>query len=67
MAKILIMMLIWCRTLGGGNTNSPKLLLLNFLPLTYHHMAATFDFTFFFTLAFLGAALDTGSFNAEYI
>ena len=34
--------------------------LLNFLPLTYHHshfLAATLDFTSFFTIAFLGAVL----------
>ena len=40
--------------------NSPELLLLNFLSLTYHRshfLAATFDFKSFFTLAFLGAAL----------
>ena len=39
--------------------NSPELLLLKFLPLTYHHshfLAATLDFTSFFTMAFLGAA-----------
>ena len=39
--------------------NSLELLLLKFLPLTYHHshfLAATFDFTFFFTIAFLRAA-----------
>ena len=44
--------------LGGGNTNSPELSLLKFLPLTYHHshfLAATFDFTSFFTLASLEA------------
>ena len=43
--------------LGGGNTNSPELPLLKFLPLTYHHshfLAATFDFTTFFTLVFMG-------------
>ena len=37
-----------------------KLSLLKFLPLTYHHshfLAATLDFTSFFTIAFLGAAL----------
>ena len=42
---------------GEGNTNSPELSLLKFLPLTYHHshfLAATFDFISFFTLAFLG-------------
>ena len=39
---------------------SPELLLLKFLQLTYHHslfLAATLDFTSFFTLAFLQAAL----------
>ena len=39
--------------------NSPELSLLKFLPLTYHHshfLAATLDFTSFFTMAFLGAA-----------
>ena len=43
----------------GGNTNSPELSLLKFLPLTYHHshfLVATFDFTSLFTLAFLEAA-----------
>jgi len=34
------------------NTNSPELLLLNFLPLPYHQV----DFTSFFTMALLGAA-----------
>ena len=37
--------------------NSPELSLLKFLPLTYHHshfLAATLDFTSFFTIAFLG-------------
>ena len=40
--------------------NSPELLLLKFLPLTYHHshfLAATLDFTSFFIIAFLRAAL----------
>ena len=40
--------------------NSPELSLLKFLPLTYHHshfLAATMDFTSFFTIAFLRAAL----------
>ena len=40
--------------------NSPELLLLKFLPLTYHHshfLAATLDFTSFFTITFLRAAL----------
>jgi len=42
-----------------GNTNSPELSLLKFLLLPYHHihiLAATLDFTSFFTMAFLGAA-----------
>jgi len=41
---------------GEGNTNSPELSLLKFLPLAYHHshfLAATLDFTSFFTMAFL--------------
>ena len=40
--------------------HSPELLLLKFLPLTYHRsyfLAATLDFTSFFTIAFLRAAL----------
>ena len=40
--------------------NPPEFLLLKFLPLTYHHshfLAATLDFTSFFTIAFLRAAL----------
>ena len=40
--------------------NSPESSLLKFLPLTYHHshfLAATLDFTSFFTIAFLRAAL----------
>jgi len=44
---------------GEGNTNLPKLSLLNFLPLAYHHsqfLAATFDFTSFFRNSLLGAA-----------
>jgi len=44
---------------GEGNTNSPELSLLKFLPLAYRHshfLAATLDFTSFFTTAFLGAA-----------
>jgi len=43
---------------GEGNTNSPELSSLKFLPLAYHHshfLAATLDFTSFFTTAFLGA------------
>jgi len=42
---------------GEGNTNSPELSLLKILPLAYHHshfLAATFDFTSFFTMAFFG-------------
>jgi len=38
--------------------NSPELSLLKFLPLAYHHnhfLAATLDFTSFFTTAFMGA------------
>jgi len=37
---------------GEGNTNSPELSLLKFLPLVYHQshfLAATLDFTTFFT------------------
>jgi len=44
---------------GEGNTNSPELSLLKFLALAYHHshfLAATLDFTSFFTTAFLEAA-----------
>ena len=40
--------------------NSPELSLLKFLSLTYHHthfLAATLDFTSFFTIAFLRASL----------
>jgi len=50
----------WCRfPVGGGNTNSPKLLLLKILPLSDHHShfwAATFDFTTFFMLPFFAWA-----------
>ena len=45
--------------LGQLAQNSPELSLLKFLPLTYHHshfLAATLDFTSFFTIAFLRAA-----------
>jgi len=45
--------------LGEGNTNSPDISLLKFLLLTYHHshfLATTLDFTYLFTMAFLGAA-----------
>ena len=51
MAKILITTI-----LGIGTQNSPKMLLLKFLPLSDHHnhfWAATFDFTTFFMLPFL--------------
>ena len=40
--------------------NSPELSLVKFLPLIYHHshfLAATLDFTSFFTIAFLRAAI----------
>ena len=46
--------------LGQLAQNSPELSLLKFLPLTYHHshfLAATLDFTSFFTIAFSRAAL----------
>jgi len=42
---------------GEGNTNSPELLLLKFLPLAHHHshfLATALDFTSFFTAAFFG-------------
>ena len=53
----------------GLGTNSPELL-LKFLPLTYHHshfLAATLDFTSFFTIALLGAAffLQLGYFGLD--
>ena len=56
---------------GGGNADSPELLLLIFLPLTYYHshfLAATLDFTSFFILAFLGATqffLQLGCFGLD--
>jgi len=43
---------------GEGNTNLPEFLSLNFaisLPSS-HFLAATLDFTSFFTMAFSGAA-----------
>ena len=43
----------------AASQNLPELSLLKFLPLTYHHshfLAATLDFTSFFTIAFLRAA-----------
>jgi len=45
---------------GEGNTNLPELSLLKILPLAYHHshfLAATLDFTSFFTMVFLGRTL----------
>ena len=41
---------------GEGNTNSPELSLLNFLPLIYHHrhFLAPLISHIFFTLAFWG-------------
>ena len=45
--------------LGQLAQNSPELSLLKILLLTYHHshfLAATLDFTSFFTIAFLRAA-----------
>ena len=53
--------------------NSPELSLLKFLPLTYHHshfLAATLDFTSFFTIAFLRVAhffLQLGCFGLDFI
>ena len=58
--------------LGQLAQNSPELLLLKFLPLTYHHsqfLAATLDFTSFFTIAFLRAAhffLQLGCFGLDF-
>ena len=63
MAKILITTIqvnLHCLFQGDSAPNLPELSLLKFLLLTYHQshfLAATFDFTSFFTLAFLGAAL----------
>ena len=60
MVKILIMTIQMNLVPRGLGTNSPELSLLNFLPLTYHHshfLATTLDFTSFFTIAFLRAAL----------
>ena len=53
--------------------NSPELSLLKFLPLTYHHshfLAATLDFTSFFTIAFLRAThffLQLSCFGLDFI
>ena len=49
--------------------NSPELSLLKFLPLTYHHshfLAATLDFTSFFTIAFLRATLFFCCFGLDF-
>ena len=57
MVKILIMTIQV--NFSAASQNLPKLSLLKFLPLTYHHshfLAATLDFTSFFTIAFLRAA-----------
>ena len=57
----------------AASQNLPELSLLKFLPLTYHHshfMAATLDFTSFFTIAFLRAAhffLQLGCFGLDDI
>ena len=58
--KILITIQVNLVLLGQLAQNSPELSLLKFLPLTYHHshfLAATLDFTSFFTIAFSRAAL----------
>ena len=61
MVKILIMTIqVDLVPLGQLAQNSPKLSLLKFLPLTYHHshfLAAILEFTSFFTIAFSRAAL----------
>ena len=59
----------WCRLVLAQN--SPELSLLKFLPLTYHHshfLAATLDFTSFFTIACLRAALflQLGCFGLDF-
>ena len=57
----------------AASQNLPELSLLKFLPLTYHHshfLAATLDFTSFFTIAFLRAAhffLQLGCFGLDFI
>ena len=59
MVKILITIQVNFCAAWSWQKNSSKLLLLKFLPLTYHHshfLAATLDFTSFFTIAFLRAA-----------
>jgi len=58
-AKILLTIIQANLLVKRGVGNLPELSLLKFLLLTYHHnhfLAATLDFTFFFTMAFLGAA-----------
>ena len=60
MVKILITIQVNLVPLGQLAQNSPELSLLKFLPLTYHHrhfLAATLNFTSFFTIAFSRAAL----------
>ena len=60
MVKILITTIQMNLVPFGLAQNSPELSLLKFLPLTYHHshfLVATLDFTSFFTIAFLRAAL----------
>ena len=57
----------------AASQNLPELSLLKFLPLTYHHshfLAATLDFTSFFTIAFLRAAhifLQLGCFGLDLL
>ena len=56
----------------AASQNLPKLSLLKFLPLTYHHshfLAATLDFTSFFNIAFLRAThfLQLGCFGLDVI
>ena len=60
---------IWCRLVLAQN--SSELSLLKFLPLTYHHshfLAATLDFTSFFIIACLRAALflQLGCFGLDF-
>ena len=57
----------------AASQNLPELSLLKFLPLTYHYshfLAATMDFTSFFTIAFLRAThffLQLGCFGLDFI
>ena len=58
--RLMVKILITTIQVNFGAQNSPKLSLLKFLPLTYHRshfLAATLDFTSFFTIACLRAAL----------